>query len=213
MPTTPAPDQRTSCHDDHPPRAPSADTARPRRCRPYLAHGRLLTVGAALWAAATALTGVDPGDDPVDLAVFCVGSGAFQLGLLALLRVLWRTRGLGEGRLARAVLRVETALVLLAICSTLVDGFGISDLDPAGLAGPRRLLAAEHAGDVRHRHPDRGAGRWTGATRWWPMVAESWALVCIPTLVLFGATAATVVSCVHLLVGYAVLGLLVSRKA
>ena len=56
------------------------------------------------------------------------------------------------------------------------------------------------------------AGRWKGATRFWPMVAESWAVVVIPTLGIFGDTAAHVVACLHLVVGYAVLGVLVSRK-
>ena len=37
-------------------------------------------------------------------------------------------------------------------------------------------------------------------------------MVTIPTLGVFGYDAATVVSCVHLLVGYTVLGVLVSRK-
>jgi hypothetical protein len=44
------------------------------------------------------------------------------------------------------------------------------------------------------------------------MVAESWAVVVIPTLGIFGDTAAHVVAVAHLVVGYAVLGLLVSRK-
>ena len=44
------------------------------------------------------------------------------------------------------------------------------------------------------------------------MVAESWAVVTIPSMMLFGYDAATVVSCVHLVIGYNVLGILVSRK-
>ena len=39
----------------------------------------------------------------VPLLVFGVGALAFQVGLLCLLRVLWRTRALGEGRIARGV--------------------------------------------------------------------------------------------------------------
>ncbi len=42
-------------------------------------------------------------------------SGLFQVGLLFLLRTLWRTQALGEGRLARAVLRFEAVAVGLAI--------------------------------------------------------------------------------------------------
>ena len=56
------------------------------------------------------------------------------------------------------------------------------------------------------------AGRWTGAYRFWPMVAESWAVVTVPSNAVFGPTVGAVVGALHLLVGYTVLGLLVSRK-
>lgn len=180
--------------------------------RPFARHGRTLSIGAALWAAATAVTGVAPGDDVVELAVFCVGSGAFQVGLLALLRVLWRTQALGPGRLARFFLRLEAGLVSLAICSTLVDGLGISDLSRPGWALLDAFWPLSMLGMFLIGIRIAVAGRWTGASRYWPMVAESWAVVVIPTLGVFGYTAATVVSCVHLLVGYTVLGVLVSRK-
>jgi hypothetical protein len=189
--------------------APAATTT---RARPYLVHGRVLSVGAAMWAVATAFTGVDPGDSTTELLLFGVGSGAFQIGLLALLRVLWLTQALGTGRLARAVLRVEAVFVTLAIGSTLVDMFGISDLTKPGWLlldafWPFSMLGMFLVG-VRIAV----AGRWTGASRFWPLVAESWVVVTLPTLGLFGYTAATVVSCAHLLVGYTVLGVLVSRK-
>lgn len=180
--------------------------------RPFRAHGRLLSVGAALWSASTALTGIDPGEEPVDLAVFCVGSGTFQLGLLALLRVLWLTQGLGTGRLARAFLRVEAAMVLLAICSTLADGFAVSDLSQPGWLALDAFWPLSMLGMAAIGVRTAIAGRWTGLSRVWPLVAESWVLVCLPTLAVFGATAAAVASCVHLLVGYGVLGLLVARK-
>jgi hypothetical protein len=44
------------------------------------------------------------------------------------------------------------------------------------------------------------------------MVAESWAVVTIPSMAVLGQDAARVVGSVHLLLGYAVLGLLVARK-
>jgi hypothetical protein len=44
------------------------------------------------------------------------------------------------------------------------------------------------------------------------MVAESWALVVIPTMNIFGDDAAVVVSIVHLCVGYGILGQIVARK-
>ena len=180
--------------------------------RPFVRHGRTLTAGAVLWSLATAFTGVDPSDQTVDLLVFCVGSGAFQVGLLALLRVLWRTQGLGRGRVARAVLRLEAVLVSLAICSTLVDGLGVSDLSQPGWMALDAFWPLSMLGMLLIGLRVAVAGRWTGASRVWPMVAESWVAVVLPTLGLLGYGAATVVSCVHLLVGYAVLGVLVSRK-
>ena len=50
-------------------------------------------------------------------------------------------------------------------------------------------------------------------SRFWPMVAESWAVVTIPAMGIFGEAAGRYVGALHLLVGYAVLGVLVvSRK-
>jgi hypothetical protein len=52
-------------------------------------------------------------------------------------------------------------------------------------------------------------GRWTGLARVWPTIAESWAIVTVPALVVFGATAGWVVGVGHLLVGYVALGLII----
>ena len=179
---------------------------------PFRLHGRMLSIGAVLWAAATAYTGVDPGDSTRELLVFGIGSGAFQVGLLFLLRVLWRTQALGTGRLARFFVRFEAVLVSLAICSTLVDAIGVSDLSQPGWIALDAFWPFSMMGMFLIGIRIAIAGRWTGASRWWPVVAESWAVVTIPTLGIFGYGAATVVSCVHLLVGYTVLGVLVARK-
>jgi hypothetical protein len=186
------------------------ETATPRH--PFRTHGRMLAAGAVLWAAATAYTGVDPGDSTRDLLLFGIGSGAFQVGLLFLLRVLWRTQALGTGRLARFFLRLESVLVSLAIGSTFVDTIGVSDLSQPGWLALDACWPLSMLGMFLIGIRIAVAGRWTGASRYWPMVAESWAVVTVPTLKVFGYDAATVVSCLHLLVGYTVLGLLVSRK-
>jgi hypothetical protein len=171
----------------------------------------MLSVGALTWAGAMAVVGIDP-VGIADERVFSVASGLFQVGLLCLLRVLWRTRALGEGRFARAVLRVESVLVLLAIGSTASDGLGLTDFDKIGYVlldacWPLSMLGMFLIG-IRIAI----AGRWTGATRFWPLVAESWAVVVIPVLGIFGDAAAAWVAPLHLVVGYTVLGVLVSRK-
>jgi hypothetical protein len=55
------------------------------------------------------------------------------------------------------------------------------------------------------------AGRWTGAGRFWPMVAESWAPVTVPTAFLLPALA-QYVGAAHLLIGYVVLGLILATR-
>ncbi|MGB0100148.1 MAG: hypothetical protein WBP61_07685 [Nocardioides sp.] len=186
--------------------------APPAPTRPFVRRGLLLTAGAAAWAAAIAVIGVDPGERTGDLIAYGVGSGLFQLGLLGLLTVLWQTRALGEGRLARFFLRVEVVLVTLALASTTVDALGVSDLDRLGwilldACWPLSMLGMFLIGIRIAVH-----GKWRGVSRWWPMVAESWALVVIPTLNIAGETAAGVVAALHLLVGYAVLGVIVALK-
>ena len=56
------------------------------------------------------------------------------------------------------------------------------------------------------------AGRWTGLSRFYPLVAESWAVVTVPTMGIFGEGVARWVGAAHLVIGYAVLGQVVARK-
>lgn len=178
---------------------------------PYAVHGRVLTAGALAWSASILAVGQDP-STTAGLVVFGIGSGLFQVGLLFLLRTLWRTRALGEGRLARGVLRLETVLVSLAMTSTFVDTIGLSDLSQPGWALLDAFWPLSMLGMFLIGIRIAIAGRWTGVARFWPMVAESWAVVTIPALMIGGELAGQLVGAVHLVVGYAVLGLLVSRK-
>ena len=180
--------------------------------RPFLKHGALLSVGAVAWAAAIAVIGLDP-QTAAGEAAYSLGSGLFQLGVLALLRVLWRTNALGSGKVAKAAILIETGLLTLAIGSTIADGVGVSDLTQPGWAlldafWPFSMLGMFFIG-IRIAV----AGRWTGAARFWPMIAESWAVVTIPTLMIFGPSVAAAVAPLHLLIGYANLGILVARKS
>jgi hypothetical protein len=179
--------------------------------RPFLLHGRVLTVGALAWSASILAVGNDP-HGRVGLAVFGVGSGLFQVGLLFLLRTLWRTQALGSGRLARGVLRAEAVAVSLAIASTFVDAIGVSDLSQPGWIALDAFWPLSMLGMFLIGIRIAVAGRWKGVSRFWPMVAESWAVVTIPAMGIFGETAGRYVGALHLLVGYAVLGVIVSRK-
>jgi len=179
--------------------------------RPYRLQGTMLSVGALSWAASQAAFGID-GDSDLALALGGLGSGLFQVGLLSLLVVLYRSRALGTGRLARFFLRAEAVLVTFATGSTIADAVQVSDLDRAGWAMLDAFWPFSMLGMFAIAVRIAIAGRWHGAARFWPLVAESWALVVIPTMGAFGSTAATVVSIVHLSVGYAVLGQIVARK-
>lgn len=184
----------------------------PGRGHPFMVHGALLSIGALAWSASIVALGVDPVGNPAELLLFGLGSGLFQLGLLALLRVLWRTRALGAGRIARAALIVESVLVSVAIGSTLADAFTLSDLSQPVWAAldafwPLSMLGMFFIG-IRIAI----AGRWTGISRFWPLVAESWAAVVLPINGILGGAVAQYVAAAHLIVGYTVLGVLVARK-
>jgi hypothetical protein len=190
---------------------PPAPAAVDRPTRPFRVHGTLLTVGALSWAVTQIVNGIDP-HGSTEEAIYSLTSGTFQIGLLFLLNVLWRTQALGDGRLARFVLRLEAVVLLFAIGSTTVDGIGVSDLDQVGwllldMTWPLSMLGMFFIG-IRIAI----AGRWRGASRWWPLVAESWAVVSVPAYGIFGSTVAGFVGAAHLCVGYAVLGQIVARK-
>ncbi|MFC7496277.1 MULTISPECIES: hypothetical protein [unclassified Nocardioides] len=179
--------------------------------RPYYKRGMLLTAGALAWAAGMVVLGSDP-SGATEEAVYSTVSGLFQLGVMALLTVLWQTKALGEGRLARFFLRLEAVVLTLAIGSTFVDGIGVSDLDQTGwllldLCWPLSMMGMFFIG-IRIAI----AGRWTGVSRFWPLVAESWAVVTVPAYGIFGSTVAGYIGAAHLCIGYAVLGQIVARK-
>ena len=171
----------------------------------------LLTVGAVAWGVDTLVFGTDRSGTAEQILSALTG-GTFQLGLLGLLSVLYATRALGEGGLARFFIRFEFVLVLLALGSTVADGIGVSDMDQAGWAvldafWPLSMLGMFFIG-IRIAI----AGRWHGKARYWPLIAESWAPIVVPMYGLFGSTVAGVVSFVHLCIGYGVLGQIVARK-
>lgn len=188
----------------------SADDT-PSTGRPYVRHGAMLTIGALAWASMIALFGFE-NEAPGGQYGHNAGALLFQLGVLALVRVLWRTSAIGDGRLARFVLRAETVVLSVAVVSTLSDFFGITNLDnPVSLAidmfWPLSMLGMYLIG-IRIAV----AGRWKGLSRFYPMVAESWAVVTVPTLGIFGPGVARWVGAAHLLIGYALLGRIVARK-
>jgi hypothetical protein len=200
---TPAP-----ARSDVPRRTPTDSTG---PTRPFFKRGMLLTVGAVAWGVDTLIFGTDPSTTTEEVLSSTTG-GVFQLGLLGLLTVLFATKALGDGRLARFFIRFEAVLLFFAIGSTVADGIGVSNLDQPGWAmldafWPLSMLGMFFIG-IRIAI----AGRWHGKARFWPLIAESWGPIVVPTFGIFGSSVAGVVSFVHLCVGYGVLGQIVARK-
>ena len=178
--------------------------------RPYFRHGTMLTVGALAWSSMIMVFGLN-NDTTVYQYAHNASSFLFQVGVLALVRVLWRTKAIGAGKVARTVLRIETGALALAMASTASDFFGLTNLDnPASLAldmfWPISMLGMFLIG-IRIAV----AGRWKGLSRFYPLVAESWAVVTVPTMGILGEGVARWVGAVHLVIGYAVLGQIAAR--
>ncbi|MGN6300213.1 MAG: hypothetical protein ACTHN8_03875, partial [Angustibacter sp.] len=173
--------------------------------------GLTLAAGAAVWATVNALTGSSP-EQQWALRLGDVTGLGFQIGVFSLLRVQLRTRATGTSRVAVAMLKVEHVLLALAsIWSALHAAapslWGTPVLNALDLFWPLSMLGMAIIG-VKIAV----AGRWKGAARVWPLAAESWALVTVPSFVAFGSTVAGYVGAAHLLLGYVGLGLLLARR-
>jgi hypothetical protein len=174
-------------------------------------HALALSAGAATWSAVSFGYGFNPDGDPgimlTDLSGF-----AFQLGVLSLVTLQLRTRATGLSRKAVAALRVERVLLGLAMLWSLIHGLVPAARDDAWLVALDVFWPLSMLGMFLIGIKIAFAGRWRGAARVWPLVAESWAVVCIPTMGIFGAGVGDVVGASHLLVGYVTLGLVIAAK-
>lgn len=174
-------------------------------------RGYLLTAGAVTWAATIFAFG--PTSGGVEGRVGDLGGAAFQLGLFALLSVMLATGATGVTRAARAMIRVEFVLLGLATTWSVLHA-----VVPASLQEAPWLMALDlfwplsMVGMFVIGVKVAFAGRWQGVLRWWPMVAESWAFVTIPSMIVFGELGSTIVGGTHLLVGYATLGVLLAKR-
>src|SRR5690349_16263937 len=186
----------------------------PRRADPR--GGAALAAGATTWAATVFAVGFNPSDD-LRTSIGDLGGLAFQLGVFGLLTVMWRTRATGTSRAARVMIGVEFVLLTLASLWSVLHA-----IDPSGLGStpvvmaldpfwPLSMLGMFVIGVKVFR-----ARRWRGALRVAPLIAETWVFFGIGSTIVGSATGiawlATVVGGVHLLVGYARLGWLLTRR-
>ncbi|MGY1885340.1 hypothetical protein ACI799_08575 [Blastococcus sp. SYSU DS0753] len=173
--------------------------------------GIALSAGAGSWAVACAFLGTTPPAGTWQATVVNLAAVAFQIGLVLLVTVQMRTGAIGTGRLARRILHVEHGLLAVAIVSSLMWALtpGLYDTGfffAIDLFWPLSMLGMAALG-VRIAI----AGRWTGVARFWPMVAESWAPVTVPTAFLLPAIT-QYVGAAHLLIGYVALGVILATR-
>ncbi|MGY1730458.1 hypothetical protein ACI798_02970 [Geodermatophilus sp. SYSU D01045] len=204
--TTPAP-ART---DAAAPRS-AAPAARPvASVRSVRRAGIAVATGSAAWAAGILAFGIDPTVGSQALA-YEMTALLFQLGLVALVTVQLWTGAIGTGRLARAALHLEHVLLSLAILSTLSAAFLPGHAEEAWYLALDAFWPLSMVGMFLIGIRIAIAGRWSGAARWWPLGAKSWAPVNIPVAQIAPSVVAYTAAG-HLLVGYVALGIVLATR-
>ena len=187
--------------------APPAD-----RTRIVRLGGLAMAAGAAAWALGTVLTyDVDPVDGEYPLA-YKASSLLFQLGLVALVAVQLRTQATGTGRFARRFLHAEHVMLGLAIASSIQWMVAPDVSEEAFFLALDAFWPLSMLGMAAIGIRIAIAGRWRGAARIWPAVAETWVLVMLPVSALASAEVGSFVGAAHLLVGYATLGVILALR-
>jgi hypothetical protein len=191
--------------------APRTTSVAPVSTRLARRVGIAVAGGSAAWAAGMLAFTNTPPAGTVGHYIYEVTALLFQLGLVALVTLQLKTAATGTGRLARGFLHAEHVLLGLAITSTLTWLFAREYQDTAWFLAldvfwPLSMLGMAAIG-VRIAI----AGRWKGAARFWPLVAESWAPVVVPFTAVVPAVA-HIAGATHLAIGYVMLGVILARR-
>jgi hypothetical protein len=206
--TTPVPARTDTIERPAPASAPVGRP--PAATRLVCVAGAAVAVGSTAWATGILAFGVNP-EPGWRSTVYELTSLLFQLGLVALVAAQLGTGATGTGRLARFFLHAEHVLLGLAIVSTLAWTFLPAHRDDAWFLALDAFWPLSMLGMFAIGIRIAIAGRWTGAARWWPLGAESWAPVNIP-IALALPTLSPYVAAGHLLVGYAALGVVLMLR-
>jgi hypothetical protein len=204
--TAPAP-ART---DGAAPRTTAAPARPQASARLVRAGGLAVTAGSLAWAGGILAFGVNPAPGWKGM-VYDASSLLFQLGLVALVYVQLRTGATGTGKLARFFLHAEHVLLGLAIASTLTWMFARDQENEVWFLALDAFWPLSMLGMFAIGIRIAIAGRWTGAARFWPLGAESWAPVNIPVAVLAPSLVAFT-GAAHLVIGYAALGVVLALR-
>jgi hypothetical protein len=172
--------------------------------------GFAMTTGALAWSVTTVLFPWH--ESSLNFRITDLTGLAFQLGVMAVLTVMMRTQAIGTSRRTRIGLRIEVVLLSLASTWSLLHAIVPGTVDSTPLAALDVFWPLSMLGMFVIGIKLAATGRWRGALRWWPLAAETWAVVTVPTMGIFGQRAADWVGATHLLVGYCVLGVLLARR-
>lgn len=170
-----------------------------------------LVLGALTWSVSSFALGFNPASS-IGTTIQDLTGFAFQVGVMSLVVLQLKTAATGLGRGARVMLRVEQVLLTLAMIWSLVHGLFPGARDAGWLAVLDVFWPLSMLGMFVIAIKIAFAGRWRGLARWWPLVAESWAVVSVPSVVIGGDTLGQYVGASHLLVGYVALGLLIIAR-
>ena len=170
--------------------------------------GGLLAVGSLAWAVTLFAVGA-ASTTPVGAMIGDLGGLAFQLSLLGLLHVQSRTLATGPKRFWKVAFIVERVLLGIAITWSVLHAFAptLPFLPILDLFWPLSMIGMFVIGVAI-----LVKGHWQGALRIWPMIAESWAVICVPALAIAGQYVGAWLPGAHLLVGYVTLGILLAVK-
>jgi hypothetical protein len=185
------------------------ETGADQRTKTRLA-GCVLTAGALVWSISTVVFPWH--ESSLNFRITDLTGLAFQIGVMALLSVMMRTQAIGTSRKARIGLRIELVLLSLASTWSLLHAIVPETVDTTPLAILDVFWPLSMLGMFVIGIKVAVTARWRGALRWWPLIAESWAVVTIPSMGIFGQSAGDWVGATHLLVGYCVVGLLLALR-
>lgn len=171
--------------------------------------GIATAVGGITWGVAWQFS---PSSPEQNSQVEIWASGVYQLGLLALLAVLWATSATGPGRWGRTALAAEGVAVVLAIGWTVPHLFDANRartglLDVLGFFWPLSLVGLIIVGVLVLR-----ARRWPTPIRYLPLLASLY----IPVEIAVSWAPDTVrdaISAMHLALAYGLLGFMITRDA
>ncbi len=170
-----------------------------------------LSSGALLWSALSFAYGFQPTTN-LGWMLTDFGGLAFQIGLMCLLALMIRTQATGTSRTARIMLQVERVLLVPAMVWSLLHGLLPGQREADWLAVLDIFWPLSMLGMFVIGVKVAFAGRWRGLARVWPVVAESWAVVSIPSMGLLGPEVGNLVGATHLLIGYTTLGLIIAFR-